>query len=340
MDFTLKKYKQLLEILIAKRYTFVRFDEFVKSETSDVKSERQEASGEQRPFGSTQDERTLSDQPYALCILRHDVDREPGNSLATAKIESELGIKSTYYFRIVPESFDEKIIKKIAGLGHEIGYHYEELDTAYRQLKIKNSKLKIEKSNGTILQSNNDTSTSLSMTKPQSDNNASSLVSPDRSGQAARDDALSMAIDLAYEMFKKNLEKMRGVAEIKTICMHGSPLSKFDNKAIWSKYGYKRLGLFGEPYFDLDWNEFGYLTDTGRCWNGSNVSVRDKVESKFKFNFKSTKDIIVNIDRLPDHIMITVHPQRWTDSYFAWGKELVWQNVKNVVKRFIMMHDE
>jgi len=93
MDFTLKKYKQLLEILIAKGYSFVRFDEFVKSETSEVKSERYEASGEQRPFGSTHDCRTLSAKPHALCILRHDVDREPGNSLATAKIESELGIK-------------------------------------------------------------------------------------------------------------------------------------------------------------------------------------------------------------------------------------------------------
>jgi len=27
----------------------------------------------------------------------------------------------------VPESWDEAIIQKIAGLGHEIGYHYENL---------------------------------------------------------------------------------------------------------------------------------------------------------------------------------------------------------------------
>ena len=45
--------------------------------------------------------------------LRHDVDRLPQNALQTAKIENELGIKASYYFRAVPESWDEKIIKEI-----------------------------------------------------------------------------------------------------------------------------------------------------------------------------------------------------------------------------------
>ena len=61
--------------------------------------------------------------------LRHDVDLLPGNSLRTAEIESQKGIKATYYFRCVPESYDEQVIKAIAALGHEIGYHYESLTT-------------------------------------------------------------------------------------------------------------------------------------------------------------------------------------------------------------------
>jgi len=312
MDFTLKKYKQLLEILIAKGYQFARFDEFLIG------------NAEFRIHNSK------------LLILRHDVDLLPENSLAMANIENALGIKGTYYFRIVPDSFDEKIIKKIAGSGHEIGYHYEEVDFARQQINGRWSMFdgKYKKSSTAAIEKlKNDASTPLSMTKPQSNNDAST--------------PLSMTIDLAYEMFKVNLEKIRKVVPVTTICMHGSPFSPYDNKEIWfdrdasgKQYDYKDLGIIGEPYFDIDWNEFGYLTDTGRCWNGSDVSVRDKVESKFKFNFKSTRDIIANIDRLPDHIMITVHPQRWTDSYYAWGKELVWQNFKNVVKRFIMMNDD
>ena len=59
--------------------------------------------------------------------MRQDVDLRPDSSLATAKIEHELGMRSVYYFRAVPESWDEAIIKEIAGMGHEVGYHYESL---------------------------------------------------------------------------------------------------------------------------------------------------------------------------------------------------------------------
>lgn len=62
-------------------------------------------------------------------ILRHDVDKRPKNSLAMAYIEREMGWKATYFFRSVPESYDEAVILQIASLGHEIGYHYESLAT-------------------------------------------------------------------------------------------------------------------------------------------------------------------------------------------------------------------
>lgn len=61
--------------------------------------------------------------------LRHDVDLKPQNSLRTARLEAEKGLRGIYYFRAVPESWDETIIRQIAALGHEIGYHYESLTT-------------------------------------------------------------------------------------------------------------------------------------------------------------------------------------------------------------------
>lgn len=115
--------------------------------------------------------------------------------------------------------------------------------------------------------------------------------------------------------------------------MHGSPRSKYDNKIIWEKYNYKDLGLIGEPYYDIDFNEFAYFTDTGRRWNGHKVSVRDKVNSKYNFDFKTTQQIIENIDKLPNKIMFTIHPERWHDNPLLWTKELIVQNLKNIVKR-------
>jgi len=86
MDFTRKKYKQLVEALLKSGVPFT---------------------------------------------LRHDVDKRPSHSLALAQIEAELGVKTVYYFRCVPCSNDPEIIRQIVALGHEIGYHYEDMSLCH-----------------------------------------------------------------------------------------------------------------------------------------------------------------------------------------------------------------
>ncbi len=259
MDFTLTIYKQLLSTLQKQGFSFQTFDGFLKKPK--VKS----------------------------IVLRHDVDLLPYNSLAFAKIQAEKGIKGSYYFRVVPESWDKNVIQEISGLGHEIGYHYENLTN----------------SNGDI--------------------------------------------DKAYDDFLGNLEKLRKLAPVSTICMHGSPQSKWDSKNIWKKHNYKKLGIIGEPYFDVDFDEVFYLTDTGRRWDGWKTSLRDKVPQQEQWIkeglvFHSTNDIIKAINsgkvlsgaEVPDRIMFTFHPQRWNDKPLPWIKEFVMQNVKNQVKRVLV----
>lgn len=127
--------------------------------------------------------------------------------------------------------------------------------------------------------------------------------------------------------------------------MHGSPRSPHDSKDLWKEYSYKDLGLVGEPYLDTDFSKCFYLTDTGRRWDGHKVSVRDRIpEWQDRWNaaglvFHNTGDIIKAIEeeRLPQTVMITTHPQRWTDSKVSWFKELLMQNAKNIVKRLIIL---
>ena len=246
MDFTIKKYKSLIKALQRQGYFFQTFKEFINN------------------------------QKEKAIIIRHDVDKLPKNSLRFAQIQYEYGIKGSYYFRAVPESWDEDVIKEIASLGHEIGYHYENLTTC----------------NGNISE--------------------------------------------AIEDFKTNLEKLRRLVSVTTVCMHGSPRSKYDSKDLWKKYNYKDFGIIGEPYFDIDFSKVFYLTDTGRMWDGHKVSVRDKVNSKFDLSFHSTNDIINGVKKLPDQIMFTFHPQRWHDAFVPWVKELVLQNLKNQVKWLLL----
>jgi hypothetical protein len=261
MDFTVSIYRQLITALKNAGYQFQTFSDFLENPID------------------------------RLVVLRHDVDAKKQNSLHFAKIQSESGICGSYYFRVVPKSYDEKVIKDIASMGHEIGYHYETMETC---------------------QGN---------------------------------------VDKAYDEFCRNLDKFMKIVTVKTICMHGSPLSKYDNRDIWNKYDYKSLGVIGEPYFDIDFNRVLYLTDTGRRWDGENVSVRDKVRSTRNqksnqhptpnpqnYSFRSTKDIVRAAEEglLPDQIMMTFHPQRWTDKPLPWIKELIWQNAKNQVKKMIV----
>lgn len=256
MDFTLRTYRTLITTLIDSVYAFLTFSEFLSATSEKGK----------------------------CLVLRHDVDRLPFNSLQTAKIESKYGVHSTYYFRAVPESWNENIIKEIASLDHEIGYHCESLITCGGD------------------------------------------------------------VDAAYGDFCKNLEKLRQIVPVKTICMHGSPRSKYDSRILWNKYSYNDLGIIGEPYFDTDFSQILYLTDTGRMWDGYNVSIRDKIPVyqdiwiKKGLSFHSTYDIISAINRkeLPGKIMLTIHPQRWTDNLLKWIEELLLQNVKNIVKKALV----
>jgi hypothetical protein len=308
MDFTLSKYKSLLKTLQDKGYKFITFYDYLSQDqsinrayfASSPQGNQHAKVGQstnlpkgkqvnQSPDGN-RDNHSINlnlelETPNLkrLIILRHDVDLKPQNSLATAKIEQSLGISSSYYFRAVPESWDEGIIRAIAALGHEVGYHYENL---------------------TICNGN---------------------------------------IEAAYKNFKENLQKLRQLVEVKTICMHGSPRSKYDNREIWRMYSYRDQGIIGEPYFDIDFNEVFYLTDTGRRWDGHRVSIRDKVAQQDKWSkqglvFRTTQDIIQIAQQgtLPNLIMITVHPQRWTNSILPWIKELVWQKAKNMVKGMIV----
>ena len=249
-DFTVSTFEALLDSILGAGYECRPYSDFIDADRSVGK----------------------------VVILRHDVDRRPASSLRLAQLEHERGVKGTFYFRANRSSFDREIIQKIGRLGHEVGYHYEDLAAA--------------------------------------------------NGNRA----------VALNSFERNLKRLREIVPVRTICMHGSPLSKWDNSALWQKgVHYGAYGIEGEPYLDLDFTRIGYLTDTGRRWDGS-ASIRDKVRGEGHARFQSTFDVMraFTTKRMPRQLMLTVHPQRWTESLGPWAAELVAQNVKNQVKRLII----
>jgi len=276
-DFTLHTYRKLLTAIQDAGYHFFTFEDWCKGN----------ASGR-------------------YVILRHDVDLKAANSLITAQLEASMGIRATYYFRIVPQSNQPGIIQSIAGFGHEIGYHYEDL----------------------------------------------SLFHGDT--------------EKAIEHFNRQLNHFRQFYPVKTICMHGSPTSKWDNRDLWKKYDYRNYGVLGEPYLDFkknsDFNsQYKYFTDTARMWDGDAFNVRDsfsvnngsmpkdsaclneinslgKEEATESLKIHSTLEFINWLKMMPDEnvFMITTHPQRWTNKPVEWFLELLKQNIKNRIKKILV----
>lgn len=70
------------------------------------------------------------DLPERFLIMRHDVDRKPANALDLAEIEADVGVSTSYYFRAIDKTFRPDILTSVADLGHEVGYHYEDVDTS------------------------------------------------------------------------------------------------------------------------------------------------------------------------------------------------------------------
>ena len=62
-------------------------------------------------------------------ILRFDVDYREHHAISLAAIATHYDMDGSFYFRHRNGSFDLDTMRAVAGHGHEIGYHFEALDT-------------------------------------------------------------------------------------------------------------------------------------------------------------------------------------------------------------------
>lgn len=259
-DFTLKSYRSLLVAFQKAGYRFQTFEAFTEHPAE----------------GKT-------------VVMRHDVDEKAPNALKMAQMEHEMGVRATYFFRIVKQSNVPEVIRGIAALGHEIGYHYEDLATAEGD------------------------------------------------------------VEKAAETFRENLAYFREYYPVRSVCMHGSSTSKFDNRQFWEHHSLDEFGLVGEPYLSVDFGKVFYLTDTGYAWDGGKFATRDVVENRYGLSFHATHQIVecINAGDFPEKALILAHTL-WTDSFAQWMMlhlreflrnhvKLVAQNNKGVAKIYEKM---
>jgi len=140
----------------------------------------------------------------------------------------------------------------------------------------------------------------------------------------------------AMRLFEKELKEFRKLSDIKTICMHGNPKSRYDNRELWEFIDFEEHQLLGEAYFSIDDFDIYYFTDTGRRWDNK-YNLRDRYKYKNVEGVKSTEKLIgVLNDKKIDKLYITTHPERWgeglLDSFYLWTKDFAFNIGKKAIQ--------
>lgn len=145
-------------------------------------------------------------------------------------------------------------------------------------------------------------------------------------------------IDLAIQRFSSELSMFRERFDVKTVCMHGNPLTKYDNRDIWKKCSLSDFGLLGEPYLSLDYNEFEYFSDSGRTWDINKFKIKDTINvKKTGTGIQDSNELIGIIERAyPKNLCILTHPERWPKNFSDYVTRYLIDQTVNVGKRILV----
>jgi hypothetical protein len=138
------------------------------------------------------------------------------------------------------------------------------------------------------------------------------------------------------KLFSKELQEFRKFYDVKTCCPHGSPLSPFDNRELWSDNDFRTFGIEGDAQLSVR-DPVIFFSDTGRSWDNRN-NMRDfVVNSSTATHVRTTDDLIKHICLVsPPALYLSIHPERWTsgglDWYFQRYADVIYNTGRIIIK--------
>ncbi len=294
MDFTLDALKRLLGTLKDSGYTFRTVKDF------------------------TGDRVLVSGRSV---ILRHDIDKYPQNALACAAMETTMGITGTYYFRVIPGCYDRRIIQEISSLGHEIGYHYEDLDFAGRKSAMLTGLRRVPFNEHLAREAFNSFANNLEKMRTLAPVTTACMHGSPLSSLDSRliwkhyDYGEAGIVCEPY--FDINLNDILYLTDTGR---------RWDGESVSVR---DRVYSREEGYFS------GWVRKPvkGSAMDAGAVGA----EMKKRYSYRATAEIVMAVRKstFPGRVLITIHPQRWSMNFSQWVGELVGQKLKNTAKFFL-----
>ncbi len=140
----------------------------------------------------------------------------------------------------------------------------------------------------------------------------------------------------ALLLFENEINLLRKNCEINTICMHGSPISKYNNLNLWNQYDFKKFNVLGDAFISID--NIYYYTDSGGSWNRKD-NLRDHLPKEIlPVDIINTTDELINKILYNDNnYYITTHPERWSynniEYIINYGRDFTFNIGKKIIHR-------
>jgi hypothetical protein len=241
---------------------------------------------------------TLPDGNYVA--IRHDVDYFPDRAKAIAEIEAERRITTTYYIRRRFFDTNLDLVRTIAGLGHQVGYHYEEVDTHQKAPNLQVGRDAL----GFFI---------------------GALLDIDRLGFHIRSIC-------AHGNPRTDVDHRQVVHLLRDPEVLDHLAFTYDRDEIRTKIIER---LIGDASIDITGRDFDlYIPDTGRF--NPRFNLKDRIDDCAIAGLRSLDDL----DRLLKdgahrRIYMNMHPDRWSGDRVTWLFDWSLDTVKNILKAIL-----
>jgi hypothetical protein len=140
----------------------------------------------------------------------------------------------------------------------------------------------------------------------------------------------------AIDLFKTHLAKIRELVPVRSIAMHGSPLSRENNMTIWQHYQFSEHSV-NDAILSFDYKNYVFFTDSGRTFGVSGANLRDYLgDADVAPEVRTSDDLASWLQQRPrEQIQINVHPERWNNPGIAWLRQWGTDLAANTAKRLL-----